>query len=270
MDKAVLKTLTDTEWIDSVYIDLAAMDVRLDSDPLEFGPKRLNEKVAATRDMLSRCSLIFLRLSQNIQHIRRERSLVETTFKLKKDDLTSNDPVVRAGANVADREALARHRLKDLVIDIAEMTLALEELETFLVVVKAKQTDLKDIQGRLKDQIRLCHDEISLSDGKWGVRPSGYGVYAPIASGVVHDIIRSAGGDLSPEEDILEEVPVKSTPLASLPPSAKEALPKPSASSEDVDAFLTVDLGVLPATMAPRPTIKEEDLSAVDLDQLFA
>jgi hypothetical protein len=36
-----------------------------------------------------------------------------------------------------------------------------------MTVIKAKRTDLKDLQGRLRDQLKLCQEQISLGQ-RWG------------------------------------------------------------------------------------------------------
>jgi putative protein kinase ArgK-like GTPase of G3E family len=41
------------------------------------------------------------------------------------------------------------------------------EIDDLMTVVKAKRSDLRDTQSRLRDQIKLCHDEISLGS-RWG------------------------------------------------------------------------------------------------------
>jgi hypothetical protein len=153
--------------IEGLYASLGAMQVELDADPLELGPKRLNGKIAECRGMLSRCEKIFLDVSQTLHRYRRELRGASADFKLQMRELITNDPEVRMGRNVTDREAIAANKLRPEAEDIDRLTACVEDLEAVLTVVRTKRADLKDIQGRLKDQLKVCQEEISLG-GRWG------------------------------------------------------------------------------------------------------
>lgn len=152
---------------DGIYDALRVMDVQLDPDPIQYGPKRLNGKVAESRAQLSKCESIFLDLSQELARVKRESRLAEADFSLQMKHLLANDPEVRAGRNLKDREAIATMKLEAEHRKINELTLFIEEVEACLTVIKAKRSDLKDIQGRLRDQIKLIQEEINLGT-KWG------------------------------------------------------------------------------------------------------
>jgi hypothetical protein len=146
---------------------MGTMRVELDPDPLELGPKRLNGKIAECRGMLSRCEQIFLSVSQDLHWYKRRYRQATAIHALKVQELLTNDPEVRAGRNVTDREAVANIKLRGDKEIIDRLHSAVEDLEAVLVVVRTKRADLKDIQGRLKDQLKVCQEEISLG-GRWG------------------------------------------------------------------------------------------------------
>lgn len=143
------------------------MDVQLDADPLVYGPKRLNGKVALVRSLLSRCERIFLDISQMLAKYKRGLRAAQLDLDLAKKHLLATDPEVRAGRAVSERDAIATGKLKSEVALLAACEHAVEDLDAILNVVKAKRSDLRDIQGRLKDQVRLCQEEIGLG-GRWG------------------------------------------------------------------------------------------------------
>ena len=157
----------DPDRLEGFYTELAAMHIELDADPLELGPKRLNEKVAGCRSALSKCETIFLSLSQDLHRYKRALRGAEADFKLSKMDLFTNNPEVRMGRNVADREAIASNMLRPQAEEIDRLKSAVEELTAVLVVVRVKRADLKDIQGRLKDQLKICQEELTLGS-RWG------------------------------------------------------------------------------------------------------
>jgi hypothetical protein len=157
----------DDAYTRRVFDALSRMEVSLDADPLQYGPKRLNKKVAECREHLSRCQQIFLQVSDDLQRINRAHRQAKLDFDLQLQDLFANDIEVRSGRNVRDREAIAMTKLRDERQKILDLETSIADLEAVMSVVKAKREDLKDIQGRIRDQVKLCQEEIGLGS-RWG------------------------------------------------------------------------------------------------------
>ena len=166
-----MKPEVTPEKIQVIYNDLSQMHLDLDPDPLQFGPKRLNEKVASCRGHLTRCEKMFLQISQDLHWFKREHRKHQTEFDIRMQDLLANDPEVMAGRNVKDREAIASTKLFDLRDRLNDLQVSIEDLEHLMVVIKAKRTDLKDLQGRIRDQLKICQEELGLG-ARWGHRDS--------------------------------------------------------------------------------------------------
>lgn len=200
METVVSDPILDPSHIEGLYNSLGAMRVELDADPLELGPKRLNAKIAECRGMLSRCEKIFLDVSQHLHRYKRQHRAASADFKLRMRDLLTNDPEVRMGRNVTDREAIAANKLRPDAEEIDRLTACVEDLESVLTVVRTKRADLKDIQGRLKDQLKVCQEEISLG-GRWGKSPIPTGrIYDPAGDSVVEfleSVMARPNGSLS-------------------------------------------------------------------------
>ena len=105
--------VVDHTHINKIYERLASMQVDLDPDPLAFGPKRLNSKVAEARSMLSITERMYLEIAHMLHGFKREHRKCEAILALNKTDLLANDPEVRAGRNVTDRDAMASTKLRD-------------------------------------------------------------------------------------------------------------------------------------------------------------
>jgi hypothetical protein len=159
--------MIEQSWIDNIFKDLQSMDINLDTDPLAFGPDRLNSKVAEVRKHLSRTENLFLEISHNLQKFKRDLLLAKTDFSIEKTRLMSEDPYVRSGRSQPEREVLAEQRLVDKTKAINSLDITIQDLEAIDKVVKAKRADLKDIQNRLKDQLKLCQEQIGLGQ-RWG------------------------------------------------------------------------------------------------------
>jgi hypothetical protein len=164
---------------------------------------------------------------------------VQAIIDLTKHELFASDPEVRAGRNVADREALAAVKIQDEIKGKIEIEDAVHELEGVMTVVKAKRTDLKDIQGRLRDQIKLCQEEIALG-GHWGSRPPP-GTNVALEPGqnpleqldsFLDDVEGEFHVKAAPEveEVVEEELTTEKT--------AEEALPSGSTGQSEIDSFL--------------------------------
>lgn len=159
--------LISTEAIDSIFEEIQNMSVDLDSDPLSFGPTRLQKKVAKVRNLQTRVQRLFLLVSQADHQIQRVLHAIEADINMKKDDLLSSDPDVMGAPSVKDREALCNIKLRAEVQERMRFEKAQLETQGALQVLKSQQRDLKGLTARLKDQKRLCEDEIALGRA-WG------------------------------------------------------------------------------------------------------
>lgn len=155
------------EYVEGIYEVLMEMGVTLDPNPLEYGPSSLSEKIAQCREYLGQCDKIFLTLSQAHHHTRKALTKATQLFALGSDQARALDPEVRAGRSDKEREAIVTMKLIDERKEIMRLESALQDIDVVLKVVKAKQADLKDTRGRIKDQITLCQEELALGN-KWG------------------------------------------------------------------------------------------------------
>lgn len=162
----------EQELVNTIFGRLMNMEVELDENPIIFGPKRLNSKIAQVRTFQSQCEALFLKVSLWVQKYRTANRAAKLALDLGKKHLFTNDPEVRSGRNLADRDAIASMKLRTEVEAVSQCDSVLGDLEAILVVIKSKKTDLKDTQTRLKDQIKLCQEEISLGS-RWGNKKFG-------------------------------------------------------------------------------------------------
>lgn len=283
------------EEADHIFEELMPLDMELDEDPLSFGPKRINNKFALVRGMLSRCERIFLDVSKQLHAMKRSLKIKTLELDLAKKHLFATDPETRAGKSVADREAIASGKLHQTTMEVHDLEMAVESLMAVWSIVKTKRADLKDIEGRLRDQHRLCQEEIGLG-ARWGSRAVGdvkltpgignqseisamtemlEGVDAEIhlgkADGTWKDPIEMDDLDEdSEEEEETEETSESVTDkiideTESLVETPVEELLVPTATTEETDSFLKQEV-VAPKKPAPKKKTKileDEDLSSI-------
>ena len=262
--------------IDEVFVELVDLMMDLDDDPIRFGPKRLIGKVAKCKRLVSRCTEIEINLSTIAAKLLRKQRVADAELELLMQDLLASDPEVRAGRSVRDREAIANTKLKDERALARLISECVEELKGAITVVKTKKIDLKDTQGRLKDQARLVQEEIALGN-TWGTapppglkvslpsEPEAYSKDGKNAVEVLIDDIDSVVGEVTENEP---EEPSNGK-------TAKKAPEEPSPKDEAQDV-LDALLSEIPEEPSPEEAqsvdaggISKEALSGSDLEALI-
>jgi len=163
--------VVDQDRIQRTYAELKKMEVRLDANPIDHGPKRFNNRIAKVRAMLTRLEQIFLQTSEDRHYFQRIISKKNALYELDRRELMTTDPKVRVGRSQGEREDLANQRLRDRIEELQGLQLCVEDLEALMVVIKSKRTDLKDIQGRMRDQMKLIEHDIGMG-ARWGKQPA--------------------------------------------------------------------------------------------------
>lgn len=161
------QSLLSEDEVLEIYQRLANLQVDLDDDPLAYGPKRMQGKVADCRKALEICENIFLAVSQKMHVAKRALRAKKAGLDLSMKMLFSTDPEVKYAKSVKDREALAAVKLQEEWVDTQKLEQQVEDLDAVLLVIKTKRSDLKDTQGRLRDQLQLCQVEVGLGS-RWG------------------------------------------------------------------------------------------------------
>lgn len=158
----------DHEEVDEMYSQLSQLSVDLDLNPLDYGPRRLNNKIAETRSCLSTTEGMFVNYSAALAKYKRAFNRYNTQLELTIDEMLRSDKEVMSGSSMKDRQAIARSKVGRLVRLTIHLKNSIEEMDDLIKVVKSKRTDLRDTERRLKDQINLCHDEINNLGQNWG------------------------------------------------------------------------------------------------------
>lgn len=249
LDELLNFTIEDAN---EVFDELKDLGVELDADPLAFGPKRLNQKVAEVRRALGRTERLYLNLSQRHHFIQRSSTIVKSEIEMAKKDLFANDPETRAGRSVSDREAIAAGKLRDKITILHEHELAIQSLDAVLAAVKATRSDLRDTQGRLRDQVRLCMEEIGLGN-VWGSKvPNAsplkpHSIMAPAALAQVDKLVGAVDGEIiNPGYgiDIEDEEDEEGTGFTEAPPVEVDVgiiVPAPTPMPEPAQVFVPVE-----------------------------
>lgn len=246
-DQDTLPAIT-VDAVEAVFHRLSSMEVGLDADPLQFGPKRLNGKVAEARGMLTECEGVYLQVSLWLQKYRSAHRTLETEMDLAKKQLYANDPEVRSGRNVADRDALATMKLRDQARALSAVAQSQGDLEAMLTVIKAKRADLKDVQARLRDQMKLCQEEIGLG-GRWGSKPTP-GTQAPdldaapnVDKQTLKDLHEMFTGGRDSQPDLAVVAPIETPAVEVAAPIEVAAPPVVESNTLDLDAPPSDPLG---------------------------
>jgi hypothetical protein len=249
------------EITDSIFKEIESMNIILDNDPLEFGPKRLNSKVAEARSYLTRCEQLFTRVAQWLQLYKRAHRAGQLDFDLAMQDMLANDPEVRAGRNVKDRDAIATTKMRARREEIDQLGITIQDLEALMTVIKSKRIELRGVQGNLREQKQLCQEEIGLGS-KWGskagVQPSGILNTTPSVDAItMKDINALLEGN---SESDLSTVVVRQGLSLDKPvvvPSVEDTFKGSSMPQSEFDAYLD-SVVIEPADkQVPKPSIDD-------------
>lgn len=146
---------------------IANLGVTLDSDPLSYGPKRINEKIAECRRQIDKVVNLILSVSSTLRGVKGAARISREEYELKFRELLTSDPVVRSGSSLVDRKATADLRIGEFRHRAEALESLSSDLEDLLTAVKIRKDDLRNTQQQLKEQVNVCREEISLG-GRWG------------------------------------------------------------------------------------------------------
>lgn len=219
-----------------IYDEMLAMEVKLDENPLIYGPKRLNEKMAKARNYLTRVQEFYLQVHRVAHTLKAAQRASESVLEVQVMHLIATDPMVRAGSSQKVKEALAYHKLRDEMDEKVALDLAVLDVNMVLEAIKMKKRDLAATITGIRDQIKLCQTEVSLN-ARWGsqkppeeidTEPKPDLIASAMAVDSVDDLLDDLGVDVSvPARDDLvgpEEEEVVSEPE---PAAAPEPDPDP-------------------------------------------
>lgn len=265
--------VVDETYAQRIFAALTTMEVSLDADPIAHGPKRMNAKIAVCRNHLDRCQQIFLQTSNDLHVLNRALRVAKVEFDLRMQDMLTNDPETRAGRSVRDREAIATMKLRDEREAMATIESSISDLDAVMVVVKAKRDDLKDILGRIRDQLKLCQEEIGLGS-RWGTAPApGQSVPSrSAASGIDPSVLAmmdTIPGEAEMSISDISRIVHETMAAQSKADSEVDSTPAPE-QLPDPPAEIAVD--VAPAApvptvyTTPAPSASEPSKSGVDAD----
>ena len=254
----------DEAYAQRIFAALSAMEVTLDFDPIAHGPKRMNAKIAVCRNHLDRCQQIYLQMSNDLHVFNRAMRTTKVEFDLRMQDMLTNDPETRAGRSVRDREAIATMKLRAERESMATMESSISDLEAVMTVVKAKRDDLKDILGRIRDQLKLCQEEIGLGS-RWGSAPAPGQVVPSRLAGMgidptlLAEVANLPGDDEVSLSDLDKYVQAslrvqgRSEDFTPSPLVEPEATPTPVEYLPDPPAEIVVPGFVVPGFVEPEP-----------------
>ncbi len=170
----------DREATEKIVKDLDGMTVDLDPDPaVSGGAPVLRRKIAQVEAFLSSCLAMVSATRVRVQHARSRHRDLQLGLKLATDLLVSNDPEVKNGRNIADRNALASIKLQAEHLMVREADGDRTEAETILQIATAKLAHLKDLRIHLRAQLRDLTDSTPSGTGGTGSHASRYPLPPP-------------------------------------------------------------------------------------------
>lgn len=190
-------------------LDLAAMAV--------LSPNGMQNAFNTLSRCLSECQGIVSNLQTRLTFAKKRGRTMRMATQLAKRFLFKEDPEVRAGRSLTDREAIAACKLCKELIELQQAEMALANFETALMMAQDRLRYLKDRRATLRDQKDLLEAEIYISgSGSRGgsgfsrdLRPTG--PYGQDPDAVLAQVIDPDGAPVSPDPDEIRRVRAKSS-----------------------------------------------------------
>ena len=159
----------EEERVDEIFARIGDMELELDYDPIERGPKFLNTMVASCRNYTNEVQRYARECQMHLRQVERNLRVAEADFELQYNDLMANDPEIIRMRNLskADRDALARTKLQKEINDINQLKLALTDAGHVQTVIESKFGELKSIIRDIRLQKNLIEAEIE-TGAFWG------------------------------------------------------------------------------------------------------
>jgi hypothetical protein len=224
--------VVDHERLTEVYGVLKGMSVPRDPNAIGYGPTRFNNRIAKVRALLTRVEQIFLQASEDLHWFKRRARAKRTMYVLERRDLMINDPKCRIGRSQGEREALADVQLRPQIEDIEDLSAKAEDLEILMIVIKSSRSDLKDIQGRMRDQMKLIEHDLGMG-ARWGKEAPPSVIVDSVAE--INSLLATVGvspasDDLlkdEPEEEVFVEELVIEDPVEEVVVEVVDDIPEP-------------------------------------------
>lgn len=155
--------------IDEIFSRLEEIDIELDYDPIERGPKFLNQMVASCRNYTTEVQRYMRECQMHRRTLERDLRTREAAYELEFNHIMANDPdiVSMRGLSRADREALTNYKLRAQYERIKELEIALVDAGHVETVIESKLRELREINRDIRLQKRLIEDEIQ-TGAFWG------------------------------------------------------------------------------------------------------
>lgn len=161
-----MKTLSD-EQIQKIFDRLEEIDISLDPNPIERGPKYLNNMVAEVRNKANEVRRFQRLVLQEKRQLEQILNRKETEYNLKFDDLMATNDQVQKRSSKSDREAMANSMLKDLREEIMDLESELEDAKLVEETIDSKLSELRDLNRDIRLQKKLIQEEIEIGSA-WG------------------------------------------------------------------------------------------------------
>lgn len=193
--------------VDKMFDRLAEMQVDLDYDPIQRGPKFLNNQVAEVRNYTNEVQAFMRGVHKYIRTLERNLRIAEADFEVSYNDLMANDPEIRAMRSLsrADREAAVNSRLVEEQQEIHRLQIDLTDAKHVQTVLKDKLRELREVISAIRLQRDLIKAEID-TGSYWGTDNTPDSNHMTLAESLQEEASLQEPDELSPES-VEEEEP---------------------------------------------------------------
>lgn len=146
--------------ISEIYERLGKLSLDLPLDPLGMGPEFLREQISICRNYLNEASVYLQEVLQETSYIRMRLNAKETQYKIRSNQILTQDRTVMALPSIADRLAKIDVILLDEKREIFVLQQELDSLSGVEKVVTFRKRELDNTMSAIRLQRSLLKDQV--------------------------------------------------------------------------------------------------------------
>lgn len=158
------------EQLDQILEEISTFKIELAEDPTlpELGNNYLRGLISKCRNYSNRVTFYISQVAIHERELKRDLKIQELDLEFKLKELLADDKLVRAQANIKDREAVAATLVKDEYLAVAQLRVSIQDSQEVMKILKATHRELSGTNRDIKMMRQMVKDDQDFGGGNGG------------------------------------------------------------------------------------------------------
>lgn len=155
------------EQLDQILSEISTFKIELAEDPTlpELGNNYLRGLISKCRHYSNRVTFYIGQVAMHERELRRELQVRELDLEFKLKELLADDRLVRAQANIKDREAVAATLVKTEYLAVANLRVQIQDSQEVSKILKSTHRELSGTNRDIKMMRQMVKDDQDFGGG---------------------------------------------------------------------------------------------------------